>query len=186
MGRPVQIGSQIGRVSSEPVGGLTALTTLYGVDGRGAPNVPAPANDQSPASLDEATAEVHAEAEAAHINATLATLPSDATAQQKADAVGARPLAIEAPRGDSPDDLQRIRGVGPINEKRLHELGVFHFDQIAAWVRNEIRWVGTYLSFPGRIDREQWVSQAAKLAAGGSGPKDEATHTRLPTGKAGN
>ena len=39
-GRPVKIGSQIGRVSSEPVGGLTALTTLYGADGRGSPNGP--------------------------------------------------------------------------------------------------------------------------------------------------
>ena len=36
-GRPVKKGSQIGRVSSEPVGGLTALTTLYGVDGRSGP-----------------------------------------------------------------------------------------------------------------------------------------------------
>ena len=37
-GRPVTKGSQTGRVSSEPEGGkLTALTTLYGVDGRGAP-----------------------------------------------------------------------------------------------------------------------------------------------------
>ena len=33
-GRPVKTGSQTGRVSSEPVGGLTSLTTLYGVDGR--------------------------------------------------------------------------------------------------------------------------------------------------------
>jgi NADH-quinone oxidoreductase subunit E len=185
-GRPVQVGSQTGRVSSEPVGGLTALATLYGVDGRGALNAPAPANDQPPAPLDEATAEAHAEAEAAHINATLATLPGGPTAQQRADAVGIRPLAIEAPRGNGPDDLQRIKGVGPINEKRLHELGVFHFDQIAAWVRSEIRWIGAYLSFPGRIDREQWVAQAAKLAAGGSGPKDEATHARFPNGKVGN
>ena len=36
-GRPVKKGSQIGRVSSEPVGGLTSLISLYGVDGRGAP-----------------------------------------------------------------------------------------------------------------------------------------------------
>ncbi|HXW19869.1 MAG TPA: NADH-quinone oxidoreductase subunit NuoE, partial [Roseiarcus sp.] len=35
-GRPVKPGSQIGRVSSEPVGGLTSLITLYGVDGKGA------------------------------------------------------------------------------------------------------------------------------------------------------
>jgi NADH-quinone oxidoreductase subunit E len=36
-GRPVKKGSQIGRVSSEPVGGLTSLISLYGVDGKGAP-----------------------------------------------------------------------------------------------------------------------------------------------------
>src|SRR5271165_2677167 len=47
-GRPVKTGSQIGRVSSEPVGGLTSLTTLYGVDGHGAASAPAPANDQPP------------------------------------------------------------------------------------------------------------------------------------------
>ena len=184
-GRPVRTGSQVGRVSSEPVGGLTSLTSLYGADGHGAPIAPDPANDHSQPSPDEAAAHAHAEAEAAHIQAALAALPADATSEQKADAVGDRPLALAAPRGVGPDDLQRIKGVGPVNEKHLHELGVFHFDQIAAWVRNEIRWVGTYLSFPGRIDREQWVAQAAKLAAGGSGPKDEQTHNHLPTGKIG-
>ena len=45
-GRPVKIGSQIGRVSSEPEGGpLTALTTLYGVDGKSGP-APAPAEER--------------------------------------------------------------------------------------------------------------------------------------------
>ena len=39
-GRPVKTGSQIGRISSEPQGGpLTALTTLYGLDGRSGPGV---------------------------------------------------------------------------------------------------------------------------------------------------
>jgi len=32
-GRPVRKGSQTGRKSSEPVGGLTSLTSLYGLDG---------------------------------------------------------------------------------------------------------------------------------------------------------
>jgi NADH-quinone oxidoreductase subunit E len=186
-GRPVRTGSQIGRVSSEPIGGLTSLTRLYGA-GHGEASVPTPvpANYQSPTSVHEAAAHAHAETEAAHIQATLAALPEDATPRQKADAVGDRPLALEAPREGGPDDLQRIKGVGPVNEKHLHELGVYHFEQIAAWVRSEIRWVGTYLSFPGRIDREQWVDQAAKLAAGGSGSKDEETHTHLPHGKIGN
>lgn len=53
-GRPVMKGSQIGRVSSEPVGGLTSLTSLYGVDGRSgpqcAPSARAPAPNASAAS----------------------------------------------------------------------------------------------------------------------------------------
>ena len=36
-GRPVKIGSQQGRVTSEPAGGLTSLTSLYGADGRSGP-----------------------------------------------------------------------------------------------------------------------------------------------------
>jgi NADH-quinone oxidoreductase subunit E len=49
-GRPVRKGSQTGRNSSEPVGGLTTLTTLYGVDGRSGPqslSTQAPANDHA-------------------------------------------------------------------------------------------------------------------------------------------
>ena len=184
-GRPVKTGSQVGRVSSEPVGGLTSLTSLYGADGHGAPIAPGPRTIESPPPLDDAAAHAHAEAEAAHIEATLATLPADATPQQKAERGRRAAPRPRGPRGGGPDDLQRIKGVGPVNEKRLHELGVYHFDQIAAWVRNEIRWVATYLSFPGRIDREQWVAQAARLAAGESGPKDDQTHSPLPTGKIG-
>lgn len=36
-GRPVKIGSQTGRRSSEPAGKLTTLTSLYGEDGRSGP-----------------------------------------------------------------------------------------------------------------------------------------------------
>jgi NADH-quinone oxidoreductase subunit E len=36
-GHPVRVGSQSGRVSSEPIGGLTSLTTLYSADGRHGP-----------------------------------------------------------------------------------------------------------------------------------------------------
>jgi NADH-quinone oxidoreductase subunit E len=153
-GRPVKIGSQTGRVSSEPEGGrLTALTTLYGEGG---------AADSH---------EAQAAAEEAHIKSVLATLPKDATPEQKADAVGQRPQGLEKPREGNADDLKRIKGVGPVNERNLHALGIFHFDQIAGWSREQIRWVGAYLSFPGRIDREQWVAQADNLARGGKGLK---------------
>ena len=41
-GRPVKIGPQNGRMTSEPEGGLTSLTELYGVDGRSGPGSAAP------------------------------------------------------------------------------------------------------------------------------------------------
>ncbi|MER2263967.1 NADH-quinone oxidoreductase subunit NuoE [Methylobacterium oxalidis] len=108
--------------------------------------------------------EVAAEAEESRIAAKLAGLPKDATPEQRADAVGTRPAALPAARAGAPDALTRIKGIGPGNERRLHDLGIYHFDQIAAWTRDEIAWVGTYLAFPGRIDREDWVGQARALS----------------------
>ncbi|VVC54785.1 NADH-quinone oxidoreductase subunit E 1 [Beijerinckiaceae bacterium RH AL1] len=47
-GRPVHVGPQNGRMTSEPEGGLTSLTTWYGKDGRSGPGFGEPANDQGP------------------------------------------------------------------------------------------------------------------------------------------
>jgi NADH-quinone oxidoreductase subunit E len=43
-------------------------------------------------------------------------------------------------------------------------LGVYHFDQIAAWSSENVSWIERYLAFKGRIGREQWVEQARRLA----------------------
>ena len=72
-------------------------------------------------------------AEQAEIDQVLAKLSSDATPEQKADAVGARPSGLAAPRGGKADDLKRIKGIGPVNEKKLNALGIYHFDQIVVW-----------------------------------------------------
>ncbi len=79
---------------------------------------------------------------------------------------GARPAGLAAPRGGRADDLKLIRGIGKQNEGRLHGLGIWHFDQVAAWTQENALWVGSYLAFPGRIEREGWVAQAGDLAAG--------------------
>jgi NADH-quinone oxidoreductase subunit E len=60
-GKPVHIGSQTGRKTSEPAGGLTSLLSLYGVDGRSGPDsgehVPAGARaPRSGAMRDDVTA----------------------------------------------------------------------------------------------------------------------------------
>ncbi|HEV7327999.1 MAG TPA: hypothetical protein VGN91_23280 [Bosea sp. (in: a-proteobacteria)] len=77
---------------------------------------------------------------------------------------GKRPAGFAAARGGQADDLKLIKGIGPQNEERLHALGIWHFSQIAAWSPQNVEWVGTYLAFPGRIEREDWVAQAAGLA----------------------
>ncbi|GEP00808.1 NADH-quinone oxidoreductase subunit NuoE [Methylobacterium haplocladii] len=85
--------------------------------------------------------------------------------EKRADAAGTRPEGRSAARDDRPDDLTLIKGIGPVNHRRLNDLGIWHFDQVAAWSAEEVAWVGAYLAFPGRIDRENWVGQAASLAA---------------------
>jgi NADH-quinone oxidoreductase subunit E len=62
------------------------------------------------------------------------------------------------------DDLKVISGIGPKLEKVLNGLGVWTYAQIAGWSREEIAWVDDYLSFKGRIGRDGWIGQAAKLS----------------------
>ncbi len=79
---------------------------------------------------------------------------------------GKRPAGLKTARGGTADDLKLIKGIGPQNEGRLHGLGIWHFDQVAAWTHDQVLWIGSYLAFPGRIDREGWIAQAKELAAG--------------------
>lgn len=64
------------------------------------------------------------------------------------------------------DDLKKLSGVGPALEQKLHDAGVTSFAQIAGWGPAEITEFDEKLSFKGRIEREDWIGQAKKLAAG--------------------
>jgi NADH-quinone oxidoreductase subunit E len=68
------------------------------------------------------------------------------------------------PKPKKPDDLKAISGIGPKLETVLNGLGVWTYAQIAQWAPEEIAWVDDYLSFKGRIGRDDWIGQAAKLA----------------------
>ncbi len=77
----------------------------------------------------------------------------------------AKPEGLAQARGGQPDDLKRIKGVGPKLEQLLHTLGFFHFDQVADWKLAEIAWVDDNLEgFKGRVTRDEWVAQAKELA----------------------
>jgi len=76
-----------------------------------------------------------------------------------------KPLGLTSKPKDL-DDLKRVKGIGAVIEKTLHSLGIYQFQQVADFTEENISWVDNHISFPGRIQREEWVSQAKKLAAG--------------------
>ncbi|MDR7035207.1 NADH-ubiquinone dehydrogenase [Mesorhizobium sp. BE184] len=73
-----------------------------------------------------------------------------------------QPQGMEKPR--KPDDLKAIAGVGPKLEQVLNGFGVWTYRQIAAWKAEEIAWMEDALGFKGRIGRDDWLGQAARLA----------------------
>ena len=148
-GAEVEPGPQVDRVFSAPEGGTDALTDPSLFDGSLARPLAAVPN--APGAPDP---EPEPEPEAAP---TLELV--------KPEIAGDKPEAIELPEADR-DDLKRIKGIGPVNEAQLNELGIYTFAQIAAWTPANVDWVEGYLSFPGRIEREDWIAQATALAAG--------------------
>ena len=72
--------------------------------------------------------------------------------------------ALFAAQDGEPDDLKLISGVGPVLEKKLHGLGITKFAQVAAFTADDIAKVDDALSFKGRIERDNWLDQAAELA----------------------
>ena len=59
----------------------------------------------------------------------------------------------------------RSGGIGKVIERKLHELGITSFGQIAALTPDEVRRVNDAIEFPGRVEREHWIDAgAAELA----------------------
>jgi NADH-quinone oxidoreductase subunit E len=103
-------------------------------------------------------------------------VPGSALAAAAAAAAGATasndnstsaPMLLSKPRGGMGDDLKLIWGVAEKLEARMNDMGIWHFDQIAAWTPNHIEWFEAAMpGFKGRIERDKWLEQCAKLAAG--------------------
>ncbi|QND52456.1 endonuclease [Phyllobacterium sp. 628] len=75
-----------------------------------------------------------------------------------------RPTTLKNARRGKPDHLSDIEGIGNVIESKLFGLGVFHFDQIAAWDADQAAWISREIGFPGRAYRENWMKQATALA----------------------
>ncbi|MFA6155589.1 hypothetical protein, partial [Mesorhizobium sp.] len=95
----------------------------------------------------------------------------------KAAARKAAPATASKGPGAKPDNLRRLIGIGPVNEKLLKAQGVTSFAQIAAWTAADIKRIEDVMNFDGRIARERWIEQARLLAAG----DEKAFATEFPT-----
>jgi NADH-quinone oxidoreductase subunit E len=170
-------GPQNGRYAAEPLSGLTSLKDFESgrsqynasaqravdigdvvkrIDGTEVPILTPWLGKTAKAAPagDVALAEKPAKA-AAPAAAPKAEKPAEAAAE------GTKPAALTAPRDGAADDLKTIEGIGPALEKLCHELGIFHFDQIANWGAAEIAWMDANLKgFRGRVTRDRWVAQA--------------------------
>ncbi|MCF6273038.1 MAG: NADH-quinone oxidoreductase subunit NuoE [Rhodobacteraceae bacterium] len=175
-------GPQNGRFAAEPLGGPTSLKTLSGeaengsvalatafgdtvkrIDGSEGPiwTAPVPVGQQKntlePAVKKPAPKKAKSPAK-----------------DEKPPSDEEKPDLLSAPRGGQPDDLKKIKGVGPKLEKELNVAGVFHFDQIAGWSVAEVTWADQHLvSFKGRVSRDNWVGQAKELQS----KTEKQTHT---------
>jgi small subunit ribosomal protein S2 len=74
--------------------------------------------------------------------------------------LGFEPLS--GPRGVA-DDLKKLTSVSPTVEKKLNDLGIFHYWQIAELGPGAADRVGEEVGLPGRV--EGWIAQAKEFSA---------------------
>jgi NADH-quinone oxidoreductase subunit E len=191
-------GPQNGRYASEPLGGLTSLKdhaagrkpynasaqaavdlcdTVKRIDGSEVPlltpwrgtsdDLETPPADGAPMSKPQK----QASDKAAKTDAIEKGRPPHVEMPQGQGAgptLATKPGGLAAARAGGPDNLRKIKGVGPKLEALINALGFYHYDQIAGWSEAEVAWVDDNLEgFRGRVTRDTWVDQARTLAAGG-------------------
>ena len=71
---------------------------------------------------------------------------------------------FKRPKGD-PDDLKLIAGVSADLEKKLNEVGLIKFEQIANLSDDEIGWLDEKFSLKGAIEHDDWVGKSVALMA---------------------
>jgi small subunit ribosomal protein S2 len=79
---------------------------------------------------------------------------------EKTDGLGFE--ALSGPRGVA-DDLKKLSGVSPTIEKKLNDLGIFHYWQVAGFGPEAAHNIGEEVGLPGRVDG--WIAQAKELGA---------------------
>ncbi len=97
------------------------------------------------------------------VSSLAAMTPESVEAAVQQAGSGLAPVQLEGPKG-APDDLTLISGITDQSQRALNELGIYHFWQVAGWTPEHVAWLSSRVEGPGRIARENWMSQAAKLS----------------------
>ncbi|HEY8126651.1 MAG TPA: hypothetical protein VIF88_14670 [Methylocystis sp.] len=143
------------RGASRDVGESTAAPSLEPQD-----EIVATAEPATPISVEPALDALASASKALNGKAAQMRAPSGRAAP------GAPPAALPGPRNGAADDLAKIKGVGPKSVEKLHALGVFHYDQIAGWSDDNVKWIEAALGAAGRVKRNGWIAQAQALSGG--------------------
>ncbi len=65
---------------------------------------------------------------------------------------------------ETPDDLKKVKGIGPQMEQTLNQIGIFTFAQVSRMTEKEYNLLDSITgSFPGRAQRDDWAGQAHQL-----------------------
>lgn len=97
----------------------------------------------------------------------LASEAAAATSDVAGQIIGARVHDQLPGASGPPDDLQRLKGVGPRFAELLNERGIIRFDQLAHLTPEEAERLDAALGpFRGRLQRDRILDQADYLARG--------------------
>jgi large subunit ribosomal protein L19 len=89
---------------------------------------------------------------------------TDARARAQAAEEKKRTFKFKKPKGQ-PDDIKAIKGIEDVYGKKLNDLGIVTFAQIANLNDDEIAFLDDKLMLRGRFEREDWAGQARALMA---------------------
>ncbi len=89
---------------------------------------------------------------------------TDVRAKAQAAEEKKRNFKFKKPKG-AHDDIKLIKGIEDVYGKKLNELGIVTFAQIANLNDDEIAFLDDRLSLRGRFEREDWAGQARALMA---------------------
>ena len=94
-------------------------------------------------------------------------LPTETVSEEKVGEKGyafLQTAGIKSAASGEQDDLKLISGVGPFIEKKLNDIGIYTFEQIASLSIEQTEMITEAIEFfPGRIQRDDWVGQAQQL-----------------------